>query len=259
MKARASLAYTVVILLIVGLSINGSVLAQTETKAETKATPLRKITPEPSRIPCSAIIRDGFALSGDALGPYRDAESNSSVYQIGALSIVSWKYVDLLSNKPSPTAKAARQRSMVLDLSRPVEGSGAIRIQPSKDDLARFHVFWKYEEGPPGKSVDKQYFPREIPVGTTVESDRVEMWTRVEGVQHVLQMGPWAMGRYTPRSAIHGKGTTKATITRESESSWRIKAPDGSIARLWDYSDIQRPVDKGLYYFSFDVVFTRLD
>ena len=100
--------------------------------------------------------------------------------------------------------------------------------------------------------------PSAIPVGTTVETDRVEMWTRINGIQHVLQMGPWGMGEFSPRALIHGKGTSKAKIARETEDTWRITAPRDAIARLWDYSDIQNPVDKGLYYFGFDVKFTKL-
>jgi hypothetical protein len=254
MKARFPKISPVLLIAIVALAGPRTAFAQPQTTT----APLRKITAEPSRIPCAAIIHDGFSLTGDGLGPYRDGVADSSVYQIGALSIVAWKHVDLLSNKPRPTAKGASQRSMSFDLSRPVEGSGAIKVQTKKDDLARFHVFWRYDEAPSGKSIDKQYFPRDIPVGSTVDSDRIEMWVRLDSVQHVLQMGPWAMGRYTPRAAIDGRGTSKATITRETENSWRIKASDKSIVRLWDYSNTQSPIDKGLYYFGFDVEFTTL-
>jgi len=92
----------------------------------------------------------------------------------------------------------------------------------------------------------------------TVDADRAEMWATVNGVQHVLQMGPWAMGEFSPRAPLNGNGTTKSKITRESEGVWRFTAASGSIARLWDYSDIQKPIDKGLYYFDFDVKFTKL-
>ena len=105
---------------------------------------------------------------------------------------------------------------------------------------------------------ERLHLMSEVSVGTTVEADRVEMWSLVNDVQYVLQMGPWAMGEFSPRSSINGEGTTKAKITRETEDSWRITAPSESVARLWDYSDIEHPVDKGLYYFDFDVKFTKL-
>ena len=89
---------------------------------------------------------------------------------------------------------------MIFYLSRPVPGSGAKRIEPPSDELARFHVFWKHDH-----KTETVIPPDGIPVGTTVESDRVEMWTRVNGIQHVLQMGPWGMGEFSPRALIHGK------------------------------------------------------
>jgi hypothetical protein len=206
------------------------------------------------RTPFSAIVHGGHSLAGDGLGPYVDAVNSSSVYNRESLSVFVWDHVSLQSNKPDPAATALHERYMTFDLSRPVEGSGAVKLQMEKDDLARFHVFWKHDHG----STERFFYMGEIPIGTTVESDRVEMWAFVNGVQHVLQVGPWAMGEFSDRAPIDGKGTTKATITRETDYSWRIKAPNGSVARLWNSSDIEHPVDKGLYYFDFDVEFTRL-
>jgi hypothetical protein len=158
-----------------------------------------------------------------------------------------------MSNKPVPNAKAARQRSMIFDLSHPVPGTGAVVLQTTWDFLARFHVFWKHDH-----ENESMVYLDEIPIGMTVDADRAEMWPTVDGVQHVLQMGPWAMGEFSPRASLSGNGTTKSKIRRESADVWRFTAADGSIARLWDYSDIQKPIDKGLYYFDFDVKFTRL-
>jgi hypothetical protein len=84
------------------------------------------------------------------------------------------------------------------------------------------------------------------------------MWVRVNGRQHVLQMGPWAMGEFSPRAKLTGKGTSEAVITRTSQNTWTITATRGSIARLWDYQDIRNPIDMGLYYFDFQVVATKL-
>jgi hypothetical protein len=142
---------------------------------------------------------------------------------------------------------------MIFDLTRPVPESDARKLETTFDQLARLHVFWKHDH-----ETEKILAPDAIPVGTTVESERVEMWSMVNGIQHVLQMGPWAMGEFSPRSAIHGAGTSKAKIARESQDSWRITASSGSIARLWEYSDVHNPVDKGLYYFGFDVKFNKV-
>jgi len=201
----------------------------------------------------SAVVYGGHSLRGDGFGPYADKEKGSMVFGRMALSAFAWGQVDSMSNKPSPDAEVSRERSMIFDLTRPVPGSGATKVQTTNDYLARFHAFWKHDH-----EVEKIFVVNDIPIGATVETDRVEMWAVVKGVQNVLQMGPWAMGEFSPRAALNGTGTTKAKITRETEDSWRIIAPKESIARLWEYSDIQNPVDKGLYYFDFDVKFTRL-
>ena len=221
-----------------------------------KKAPLR-FTDEP-RASCSAIIHEGHSLRGDGLGPYRDAMNGSDVNKFLSLNLFVWKHVNELSNKPDVTANSPRERYMTFDLSRPIEGSGAVKLSSGKDYLARFHTFWKYDDPKPGTSVAKFWFMSDIPIGAVVESERVELWVLIDGVQHVLQMGPWAMGKFSKRESIDGRGTTKATIERVKDHSWRIKASDGSIARLWDYSDMWRPVDKGLYFFSFDVEFTEL-
>ncbi|MBI3696606.1 MAG: hypothetical protein HY238_17425 [Acidobacteria bacterium] len=168
------------------------------------------------------------------------------------MNLKAWGFTDPRSNKPDPNNKTPRERAVVFDLSRPLPDSGAKTLPTNKDSLGRFHAFWKHDH-----ETETISFPLDIgPVGVLVDSDRIEMWLLVNGVQHVLTMGPWALGEFSARAAINGKGTTKARITRESEDSWRITAPKESIARLWDYSDIQNPVDKGLYYFDFDVKFT---
>jgi hypothetical protein len=204
-------------------------------------------------VPFSAVIYGGHSLKGDGIGPYEHGKRQSQVSGLLALNIWVWDHTSPVSNKPDPDANAPYERRMLFDLTHPVPDSGAKAVETTFDYLARFHVMWKHDH-----ETEKIYGMDTIPVGATVDSDRVEMWPSVNGVQHVLQMGPFALGEFSPRAALNGKGTTKAKITRETEDVWRIVASSGSIARLWDYSDIQKPVDKGLYYFDFDVRFTRV-
>ena len=203
----------------------------------------------------SAIIYGGHSLKGDGLGPYVNGRNDNNVMGRMALNLWVWRHViDHTSNKPDPNNTTPRKRTVIFDLGRPVLDSGAKKLQTEADSLGRFHAFWK-----PDHETETIAFPLDIgPVGASVDSDRIEMFLRVGGAQHVLTMGPWAAGDFSSPAVIHGKGTTKARITRESEDSWRITAPSTSIARLWDYSDLQKPVDRGLYYFGFDVKFTRL-
>jgi Tol biopolymer transport system component len=215
-----------------------------------------RLLPNPPMTAFSALIHGGHALAGDGLNAYRDGSNGSKV--TGAMALSMWVGSPYRFDPRTKAASTApHERYMTFDLSRPVEGSGAVKLTSQKDHLARFHVFWKHDHVP-GASVERVHLMTDIAIGATVESDRVELWSMVGGVQHILQFGPWVLGEFTPRAPIGGEGTTKATITRVSEDTWRIKAPEGSIGRLWDYSDSNKPVDKGLYYFDFDVEFSRL-
>ena len=161
----------------------------------------------------SAVIYGGNSLKSDGLGPFVDGVKESGVFGRVSLNLLTWNHLDATSNVPYPDAKAPRERWLIFDLSRPVPGSGAKRLEQPFDELARFHVFWKHQH-----ETETIVPPSAIPVGTTVETDRVEMWTRINGIQHVLQMGPWGMGEFSPRALIHGKGTSKAKIASDARS-----------------------------------------
>lgn len=206
----------------------------------------------PKATPLSAVIYGGHSLKGDGLGPYVDGKFGNSIVARLSLNLILSTGVDMATNKPIPNAPTS-ERSIIFDLSHPVPGSGARALAMSRDHRGRLHVFWKHNH-----ETETILLPTDIgPVGTSVDSDRVEMYVQVDGIQHVLQMGSWAMGEFSPRAPINGNGTTKAKLTRESEDSWRITAPADAIARLWDFSDPTKPLDKGLYYFDFDVKFSR--
>jgi len=59
-----------------------------------------------------------------------------------------------------------------------VRGSDSIEFQTTVDDIARFHAFWKHDH-----EIEKIHFTDDIPVGATVETGRVEMWSVLNGVQ----------------------------------------------------------------------------
>jgi hypothetical protein len=98
---------------------------------------------------------------------------------------------------------------------------------------------------------------RDLPVGARVMSDRAEMTLDIGGRLHSIQFGPWALGqcreKYAHQAVLHGAGTTPVVVERLSSSEYRINAPEGSIARLWEQGDLSDIKDRGLYYFSFSV------
>jgi hypothetical protein len=52
---------------------------------------------------------------------------------------------------------------------------------------------------------------------------------------------------FYPDMSLHGKGTTKPSVTRVSERTWRISFPAKTIGRLWRRSG--ELTDLGLYYY----------
>jgi hypothetical protein len=209
---------------------------------------------DPNCYAMSAVVEDGHALIADGRGPYTEGVDEARVQSRGAMSIWSWRYTDSLSNRPDLKARAPKIRSLKYDFDHPVAGSGSAQLGVISDQVGRFHAFWKRDTE--NRSIASFIL---TPVGETVTTDRVEMWVMVNGKQHVLQMGPWAMGEFSARSAVSGTGTTRATIRRESRTDWIISAPRGSIARLNEYDDIQHPIDRGLFYFDFSIRVNRIE
>jgi len=93
----------------------------------------------------SAVIYGGHSLKGDGMGPYVQGQQETQVSGNFSFNILCWDHVSGMSNKPDPSAKAPRERSMIFDLSHPVPGSGPTALQTTWDYLARFHVFWKHD------------------------------------------------------------------------------------------------------------------
>ena len=93
---------------------------------------------------------------------------------------------------------------------------------------------------------------------STIESERIEIRFFMKGAHHVLQFGPWTAGQYqTRQTGLTGDGSTSGTITRVSETRWKIQSGSGSVGRLWDNRDPAHPVDLGLYRFTYHVEFSR--
>jgi hypothetical protein len=94
---------------------------------------------------------------------------------------------------------------------------------------------------------------QEIPIHTTVFAEQLDISVHINGLQYFLQMGPQPVGHcYFEKNAIFGTGTTRATITRESDTRWVVDLPEGSIGRLFENSrgDDSHALNKGLYYVS---------
>jgi hypothetical protein len=201
------------------------------------------------------ILARSASLRSDGQGPY-DQAKGAMTYFSGAAGVATWRNLDMLTNRPdSSLPPVPKVRSLVFDLTHPVAGSGAMPLGVVQDSVGRFHAFWRYSEAGGARRI--LGFEQVGPVGTSVESDRVEMWVRAGRDQYLLQMGPWGMGMFSDRGRVSGQATTRARITRTGPRTWRVEAPQGSVAQLWNVNDVQRPVPGGLYEFSFAVEFER--
>lgn len=190
-------------------------------------------------------------LKADGKGSYRHgADKVKSMEQHGYNLEISGHRVWYQSGN----RKDLSSRYMTLDLNSPVKGTGSVAQGIIKDHDMEFHVLYKIDTTVSPQVV---YNLREIPVGSTVETDRTEINFYINNVLHTLTMGPWAFGRNNEAIAHNGKlsgaGTTKVQVTRLGETKYRIVAPDGSIGRLWQTQNMTKPIDKGLFKTGFIV------
>lgn len=191
-------------------------------------------------------------LRDDGLGVYAWGVDSVAAFRGSGFFLMLSGYADLRG--PIGPVSDAFRRSLSFDLSAPVPGSGARPLSVISDNEA--YVWIWYMRDP---DTDQVRTFRELPVSDSVHSiERVEMHFRINGVLHELQMGPFVEGQagasqwYT---GVHGDGTTLAQFVHPATNLWIIRAPEGSVARLWSFENRARPVDRGLYYFPLELHF----
>jgi hypothetical protein len=153
---------------------------------------------------------------------------------------------------PEPTGF---RRSLGFDLTNPVPGSGASTLGVARDHEAYIWIWFRRDP-----QTERVITFRELTVSDSIHTvERIEMHFRVDGVLHILQMGPFVEGQgggaawYT---GMHGEGTSLGTVQHSSPNDWTVRASADSKARLWRFDDRAQPVDQGLYYFGLDMRFT---
>jgi hypothetical protein len=201
----------------------------------------------------------GFSLRSDGLGKYHE-DSTSSLVVEGHYGIALCMDRSVCSTLPESPPTKPGDRRLSLDFSKPVPGSGSVDRRVVLSANANFGAFW-------GQDTTRKatYNGRvgwvlrsllDLPIDSTISSERVEVRFFIKGAQHVLQFGPWVAGQYQPRQGpFHGNGTTRALITRTTPNRWVIRSGPNSVGRLWDNSNPSHPRDLGLYSFSYEVVF----
>jgi hypothetical protein len=216
----------------------------------------------PVRVNFEVQIAPGRSLGSDGSGSYVDGERGILAFH-GAFALALCTDGRICGTSPAREPETQSERRLVLDLRSPVAASGAKDRGIIRASSANMGAFW-------GQDMTKRavYNGQELPlirrvldldVGHTIESERVEIRFFMNGVQHILQFGPWTAGQVqrTNQVVFHGEGTTRGTITRVSETKWLLRSASESIGRLWDNHDPSHPVDLGLYRFSYEVQFDR--
>ena len=190
--------------------------------------------------PCGLRSLDaGNSIQDDGRSQYVDNVSNANVNLINAFALRTFKQY-----KPRSTPI----RGLSVDLNNPVPGRGGTPRGIFYDNKAVFASFWYF-------SSNYYVYPlSSIPIGTTVDSDRTQLWitSPVTGRRHVLHFGPWS-NECEPYGPIVTAGSTKVQITRTGTNSYTFYAPPGSIATLSDVNDNnqQTPIYQGQFYVNF--------
>jgi hypothetical protein len=179
----------------------------------------------------------GNSVRGDGRGEYVDTADNAGVNDLNAFALRTF-WPNKLSDKPV--------RSLSVDLNDPVAGGGGVPMGVFTDQRAVIASYWRVD------SSNFVFAPQDIPLGTTVASERTQIWITnpVDGKRYVVHFGPWS-NRCEPFGEVPTDGSTQVQITRTGPHAYIFNAPKGSIATLADVADQSTPIRKGLYYVNF--------
>jgi hypothetical protein len=174
-------------------------------------------------------------VSSDGRGSYIQGTDGVEYSLVTVVAMVSF-------DKPSRSVKTPRY--FTVNLNNPVPSGGGIPLGTITDaNDNNIEVQW-YRDGNTRQDLHN------IPVGTTVTAQQIDVTFHINGRYHILQMGPQPYGHcHSAPTAVFGDGTSTGTISRTSATKWVIDLPAGSVGRLFDlYNTDQYAVDKGLYY-----------
>lgn len=171
----------------------------------------------------TATLRDSpYSVTSDGFGPYI-AGPRSGHVRINASQVASLEFAN-------PPGDGSVVRSLKVDLNHPVPGDIGVPLGVvASDHNLELASQWYTDSSHIAHSI------RDIPIGTTVIAEQTDIGVHIDGVYHVLQMGPQRYGHcFSDGSAMFGDGTTRATIHRAGAYEWVVDLPPGSIGRLFD-------------------------
>ncbi len=189
-----------------------------------------------------------YTVTSDGRGPYVFGTSN-------VLALAASRAGVMVLGGPS--TDGTPRRAIRVDLSQPVPGGGGV-ARGIVTDSSHLEVAAQWRAEPNGER-RRAYALVDIPEGTTVSAAQLDVQFHIDGVVHVLQMGPQPIGHcFSDSPAISGAGTTSGTITRRDANTWVVDLPPGSVGRLYDvHLSYPHAVDRGLYRVALRFVITR--
>jgi hypothetical protein len=211
-------------------------------------------TPSPTSLQVT-IDSSSRSLRSDGRGSYQHGRDRVRTIRSFAFNLLMSAAEDR-DGSPVDTTGSFTNRALLFDLSQPVVATGAMSLGVVRDSAAILHFHWMWD---PGRRVEWTF--DDMPVGGRGTSDRTQFEFSIGGHPYVLQFGQWGQGDcgepYAYGARLNGNGTTGVEIERLAEDEYRLVAPPGGVARLWDYRVPQAPRDLGLYSFSFSLRLTR--
>lgn len=214
---------------------------------------------QPTRQLLAVIPDSGFSLLSDRAGTYR-AEDTNSLAVGGHFALALCTDRSVCGTIPRVQPSKPGDRSLLLDFSHPVQGTGAVNRGLVGSANANFGVFWGQDTTRRATFNGRTSWAirslLDLPIDSTISSERVELRFFMDGAQHILQFGPWVAGQFQPRQGpFDGRGTIRASVVRTALDRWVVRSGPDAIGRLWDNRDPAQPRDLGLYSFTFQVVF----
>src|SRR5207247_4711484 len=140
-------------------------------------------------------------LSDDGKGAYVDGVDSVAAGICEALNL----WLDVVDpagrwvpcGNPDRHNPPGRARTLLFDLSHPVAESGAMKRTVIEDGCGNVHIFWRRDQ-----KLHMLDSIQTIPVGRTVDSDRVQMAFKIDGDRYALQFGSWVPGEFTPTPGV---------------------------------------------------------
>lgn len=165
--------------------------------------------PVDRRIPTSLTVLTGStSLFSDGRGAYSQERGSLSHQNVAFSLRLRYAAAKVRASAADSAGSREPARWIALDLSAPVTSTGARALGVARDSAAQFHVFHMLGANRVIWNL------RDMPVGSSGPSDRLEIQIHVDGGLHVVQLGPWALSANARRATPRADGSMERAPAR---------------------------------------------